>query len=132
VFRKHIGFALLDADCELVCTTWGKGKSALHDVRTSEQPFEIRVSKVIGVMPFLFLAIEDDPGPDSTRRFVERNSIALLSNYGRLPGDPPSAGWLGRHSRSNRVRESGLWNSNHVNEHHAPEFLTRLACLVGM
>jgi hypothetical protein len=30
------------------------------------------------------------------------------------------------------VRESGLWNSNHVNEHHAPEFLTRLACLVGM
>ena len=132
VFRQHVGFALLTADPELVCPTWGKGNSALRDVRTSEQPFEIRVSKVIGVMPFLWLAIDDDPGPYSMRGFVERNSIALLSNYDRSPEDPPSPGWLGCHSRSDRVRKSGLWNSNHVDEHHAPEFLTQLASLVGM
>jgi hypothetical protein len=131
VFRKHVGFALLDADREILCTTWGEGDSASREIRGSEHSVEIRVSEVIGVMPFLWFAIEDDPGPDSMRGFVERNSIALLSNFGRLPLDAPSAVWLGHRSRSDRVRRSGLWNSNHVEERHAPEFLARLATLVG-
>ena len=127
VFRKHVGFALLDADREITCPTWGEGNSAPRDIRAIEQPLEIRVSEVIGAMP----SIEDDAGPDSMRGFVERNSIAFLSNFRRHALDAPSAGWLGRHSRSDRVRKSGLWNSNHVDERHAPDFLVRLARLTG-
>jgi hypothetical protein len=74
VFRKHMGIALLDADHDVVCATWGEGNSASREVRVSEQPLEIRVSKVLGAMPFLSLAIDDDPGPDSMRGFVERKA----------------------------------------------------------
>ncbi len=131
VFRKHIGFALLDADREIACPTWGEGNSAPRDVRANEQHLETHVSEVIGAMPFVWLAIEDDPGPDSMRGFVERNSIALMSNFGRYALDAPSAGWLGRHSRSERIGESGLWNYHHVDERHAPDFVVRLARLTG-
>lgn len=131
VFRKHVGFALLNADDEIDCTTWGEGNSAPHDVRASERSLEVLVSEVIGAMPFLWLAVEDDPGPDSMRGFVERNSVALLSNFGRHSLDPPSADWPGHHSQSDRVRRSGLWNSNHVEGSHTPEFLGQLASLVG-
>jgi len=40
-------------------------------------------------MPFLWLAIEDTAGPDSLRCYIERNSLALLSNYEKPPIDPP-------------------------------------------
>jgi hypothetical protein len=120
----------LNTDHDRVLNTWGKGSAASRDVRVGEQPLEIRVSRLIGAMPILWLAIEDHPDPDNTRGFVERNSIALLSNYERWPLDPSSAGWLGRYSRSDRVKKSGLWNSNHVDEHHAPEFLDRFASIV--
>ena len=29
------------------------------------------------------------------RGYIERNAIALLSNYGKPAIDPPSPGWLG-------------------------------------
>lgn len=97
-----------------------------------EEPLEREVSRHIGDMPFLWLPIEDDPGPESARGFVERNSIALLSNFDRDALDPPSESWLGRHSDRPRVRQSGLWNSNHVDETYAPEFLERLRALVEL
>jgi len=74
------------------------------------------VSEVIGKMSFLWLPVDDEPGPNSQRGYIERNVIALLSNYEREPLDPPSENWLGRHSDRERVRESGLWNQNHVDE----------------
>jgi hypothetical protein len=55
----------------------------------------------------------------------------LLSNYGKKPLDPASPGWLGRHCNRERVRGSGLWNSNHVDEPYDPAFLDRLAQLVA-
>ena len=61
----------------------------------SEQPLEQRVSRVIGDMPFLWIDIGDEPGPASLRGYIERNTIALLSNFDRLPLDPPSTAWLG-------------------------------------
>ena len=45
--------------------------------------------------------------------------------------DPPSDGWLGRHAASERVRASGLWNSDHVDEPCDPSFLDRLERLAG-
>ena len=49
-------------------------------------------------MWFLWLAIEGEARPDNRRGYVERNSIALLSNFNKLALDPPSQGWLGHHS----------------------------------
>jgi hypothetical protein len=85
---------------------------------------------VIGEMPFLWLAIDDDPGPDSLRGLVERNSIALLSNAGKASADAPSPDWLGLHCSRKQVRASGLWNNNHVDESYAPAFLDDLEALI--
>lgn len=75
-------------------------------------------------MPFLWLAVDDPPGPDSDRGYIERNAIALLSNYGApQPIDPPSATWLGRHAAADAIRRSGLWNVNHVVNRYEPVFL---------
>ena len=57
-------------------------------------------------MPFLWLAIEDTAGPDSLRCYIERNSIALLSNYEKPPLDPPSRHWLGHYCDRERVRSA--------------------------
>jgi hypothetical protein len=82
-------------------------------------------------MPFLWLSIEDDAEPESLRGFIERNSIALLSNANKPSLDPPSPGWLGHHSDRERVRQSGLWNQNHVDESYDPAFLLKLDQLVS-
>lgn len=82
-------------------------------------------------MPFLWLSVDDAPGPDSRRGYVERNSIALLSNFIGEPIDPPSPNWLGRCCNRERVRRSGLWNSNHVDESCDPAFLDVLSALIN-
>jgi hypothetical protein len=105
----------------------GIEKSAL---KLQELPLEQHVSAYICAMPFLWLAIEDAPGPESGRAAIERNSIALLSNYRKPAIDPPSLEWLGRSSDRERVRESGLWNNNHVDKSYDPAFLTLLLQLV--
>ncbi len=81
-------------------------------------------------MPFLWLAIEDQPGPDSLRGYIERNAIALLSNHGKRPIDPASLSWLGQYCDREKVRASGLWNSNHVEEPYDPAFLDTLEQLI--
>jgi hypothetical protein len=113
------------------CPTWGAGNNAPTDVRSRELALEREVSKAIGAMPFVWLAIEDEPSAGSLRGFVERNAIALLSNFENEPLDPPSAGWLGHYCNRERVRKSGLWNQNHVNEAYDHAFLSRFEKLVA-
>ena len=122
IFRLIVGTALIEKD-GLNYPSWGQGSSAPRAVREGEQSLERAVSVVIGDMPFLWLAIEDESGPDSLRGYIERNVIALLSNIGRPPFDPPSRNWLGHWCNRKRVRGSGLWNSNHVDEDYDPAFL---------
>ena len=81
------------------------------------------MTRYIGSMPFLWLDIDDEPGPQSTRGFIERNVIALLSNHGRKTIDPPSPGWLGHASDRPLVCTSGLWNQRHAGEDYDPAFL---------
>jgi hypothetical protein len=120
VFRLHVGTAMIKRDgCpQGIAETWGKGSSASKDVRKNEHPLEQVVSRHIRQMPFLWLAVEDVPGPDSLRGIIERNAIALLSNYNIQddPLDPPSPEWLGLHADREEIRRSGLWNVNHVTE----------------
>jgi hypothetical protein len=130
IFRLIVGAALIKRD-RLTFPTWGKGNTADRDVRHGELDLERQVSQVIGNMRFMWLAIEDQAGPDSHRGFVERNSIALLSNYDKPALDPPSSAWLGHYCDRERVRASGLWNQNHVGETYDPVFLDTLARLVS-
>lgn len=101
-------------------------------MRIGERALECAVSQVLGGMPFLWLAIDDDAGPERQRGYIERNAISLLSNYNKRPIDPPSPGWLGRLCDRERVRTSGLWNSNHVDEVYDPAFLKKLDELVSV
>jgi hypothetical protein len=130
IFRLIIGTALMSRDGHQ-CPTWGDGSTASATIRAGETQLECEVSKVIRAMPFLWLAIEDEPSDRSLRGTIERNAIALLSNYGKPPLDPASPGWLGRHCNRERVRASGLWNSNHVDEEYDPAFLDQLAELIS-
>jgi len=129
IFRLIVGTALIARDGHTV-ETWGRGNTAPSAVMAAEHEFECVVSGVIRQMPFLWLRVDDEPGPDSLRGTIERNSIALLSNVGKPALDPPSPAWLGRHCDREKVRSSGLWNSRHVDEAYAPAFLDVLEGLV--
>lgn len=126
IFRLLIGESLLCRSGQ-TSASWGRQSSAPRDIRENEHAHECNVSRTLGEMPFLYLAIDDEPGPGSLRGNIERNSIALLSNYERDAIDPASSQWLGQYSERVRVRRSGLWNSNHVDETYNPAFLDRMA-----
>ncbi|HEC11669.1 MAG TPA: hypothetical protein ENI80_00185 [Acidiferrobacteraceae bacterium] len=130
IFRLIVGTALVDLDGH-VYPTWGQGSSAPKDIPEKEQPLEQLVSKSIREMPFLCLEIADEPGPNSLRGYIERNTIALLSNYNKLPADAASPQWLGHHCNREKVRNSGIWNQNHVDEDYDPVFLDELERLVS-
>jgi hypothetical protein len=129
IFRLLVGAALLAGD-PAQCSTWGQNSSAAAEIRLAEHELECQVSAVIGKMPFLFLHIGDDPGPQSLRGVIERNAIALLSNSGRTPLDAASIDWLGHRCPRQRVRDSHLWNQNHVGEAYDPAFLDTLETLI--
>jgi len=141
IFRLLVGQALL-AQGELAsCKSWGvKGDAGRASVAldmdrgelaATEEPVERAVSRRLGTMTFLWLNIGDEPGPGSLRGAIERNAIALLSNHGRAPLDPPSPSWLGHASDRPLVRGSGLWNQRHVEEAYDPAFLDTLEILIA-
>lgn len=129
IFRLHVGTALLARDGmdKAISLTWGDKSSASLATRQAEYLLEREVSSYIGNMPFLWLSVPGAGGPGNDRDFLERNSIALLSNFERPPVDPPSSGWLGMQASRPAIRLSGLWNVNHVEKVHVPDFLDRLA-----
>ena len=133
IFRLHVGTALMARDQwpKEIARNWG-GSNAPRMIKEAEVPYEQSISHYIGSMPFLWLGINDEPGPESLRGYVERNAIALLSNVHRIgtPIDPPSQTWLGRWAKSPKIRDSGLWNSNHVDDFVNPHFLETLNSLI--
>jgi hypothetical protein len=129
VFRKLVGQALAAKDPILEVATWGKGQSAAQSVRSAERALEEEVSRYIGDMSFLWLPVNDSPSPRSRRAYIERNSIALLSNVAADCGvcpDQPSSNWLGLWCPKEDVRLSGLWNSRNVHETYDPVFLDEM------
>jgi hypothetical protein len=130
IFRLIVGTAIM-ARKGHDSPTWGHGSNAPADVRAAENALECEVSTVICAMPFLWLAVDDEPGAKSLRGYIERNTIALLSNLEKDALDPPSAGWLGHYCNRERVRKSGLWNQNHVDEAYDRVFLDRLDKLIS-
>ena len=140
IFRLLIGQALLARGELAHCSSWGvKGDAAKASAElgmnremlaSAEAPVEQAATHHIGTMQFLWVNIDDKPGPNSLRGVIERNAIALLSNHGRTPLDSPSLRWLGHDSDRPLVRSSGLWNQRHVAETHDPAFLKRFELMI--
>jgi hypothetical protein len=141
IFRLLVGQALLKNGAVAPCNSWGikseKGKASetlqisREALDAAEAPVELAVSDYMATMPFLWLKVDDQPARDSLRGVIEQNTIALLSNYERAAIDPPSAGWLGHNSNRNLVRESGLWNQQHVTETYDSDYLDILETLIN-
>lgn len=128
VFRKRVGEAIIERDgLHDEYPHWGEGSTAGRDRRLAELELERRVSDYIRSLPFLWLHVDDEPSAESQRAVIERNAIALLSNYQQERVDARSAEWLGQHSRSEYIRDAGLWNVNHVDEEYDPSFLPTVA-----
>ena len=130
IFRLLVGTAIISAQ-NLNYPTWGQGNSGTKEIREAEIPLEKLVSQFIRQMPFIYLDVPDAPGPNSLRGYIEINCIALLSNYAKDPIDQSSATWQGKKCNREKVRESGLWNQNHVDEPYDPNFITTLEDLVN-
>ena len=131
-FRERVGEALVQRDgLHADYPEWGDGSSAARDLRLTELGLEQQVSTYLRGLPFLWVDVDDEPGPESDRAYLERNVLALVSNYGKPPMDPRADEWLGTDSRSEKIRESGLWNVNHFDESYDPAFLDRLAEAIG-
>jgi len=125
IFRLHVGTAML-ANGEWpvsIQANWGNGSSADVAIRKEEYPLEVAVSRYIGNMPFLWLGVDDEPSFRSDRGVVETGAISLLSNRNRPAIDPPSTSWLGHMADRAAVRESGLWDVNHVDDLPTSKFL---------
>ena len=134
VFRYLIGDALIRSSrvpADVISPSWGIGNNATAEVRRSEYLLEKVVSEHIRAMPFICLPADDAPGPNSIRKRVERNAIALLSNFDRETIDAPSRNWLGLNSSQTKVRKSGLWNVDHADEEPSDVFLIQLRELVA-
>lgn len=123
IFRLLVGEALIRRDPSSVIASWDANQPFDSAAWIAEKRHEVRVSGFLGETSLLFLPIDDPPGSDSLRGLIERNSIALLSNNCLPSGIEPTQGWLGHHSGRDKVRRSGLWNQQHVDETHDPAFL---------
>ncbi len=140
IFRLIVGTALAAANGIDLPPSWGVGNSASQaahklgrsrqSVKDNEEELERKVSRYIGQMPFLWLAVPDEPGPNSMRGLIEGNAIALLSSYISPAVDLQSKNWMGRHSDRDRVRRSGLWNNIHVDETWDARFLDDMETFV--
>jgi hypothetical protein len=107
IFRLHVGSALLHHDGQIECRSWGVGQTASGELRMQERKLETMVSQIIGGMTFIWMKVEDEPGPQSKRGYFERNAIALLSNYRKPSFDAPSELWLGQYCASERCGTPG-------------------------
>jgi hypothetical protein len=138
VFRRLVGNAIKNRDHLAEPRSWDVANDPAtaasllgltrEQVVIAEQPLEAAGSDYIRGMSVLWLAIDDTAGPRSDRGIIERNTIALLSNYGREATDPSSREWLGSHCDRERLRRSGLWNNHYTDQEYET---TQLAVIEG-
>ena len=136
VFRAHVGRSLIDRD-GLKNPKWKCTSKDLRPLSPSERKaikedegsLEHEVSAIIRQMPFLWVAVYDE----DLRRYLEKNSIALLSNMGKGKEvlNSHSCTWLGKYHPKSEVRNSGLWNIEHTDKEHEDGFLEILESTVN-
>lgn len=131
VYRKYVGEAIIEKyDLHDDYPDWKKTRKSIErdhkDVRDEEYILERRVSTYIREQPFIWVEVEDEPSSNSDRTYLEQNIIALLSNFDKQSIDSRTEGWLGNQSPRRRIRESGLWCLNHVDEEYDSDTLDLL------
>ncbi|RRH77369.1 hypothetical protein [Falsigemmobacter faecalis] len=131
VFRLLTGAALARQAGGDMPAGWGGERPQDTQTQAAEQRLEAEVSTLMARLELRCLPVADPPGQQSLRKVLEAGAIALLSNHGRLPIDPPSAGWLGHHSHAALVRSSGLWNRDHVQRSPDPSFIATLEAVAA-
>lgn len=131
IFRLHVGRAWMRASpSDQWPVSWAQGQSASREIRLGEAGLEAQVSQVIGSMRVLWLNVDDQPGANSERAYIERNLIGLVSRAGFLWGKDWHS-WLGRHAADWRIATSGLWNLNYVYSKPDADFIERFADAVA-
>ena len=80
------------------------------------------ISSYIGQMPFLWVNVDGEDG-HLLRTRLERNAIALLSNWHNHGLDRHSPSWLGLCSGKPEIKQSGLWNVQHTKSSYKRSFL---------
>ena len=121
IFRLHIGNSIINKE-NLSFPTWGIGQTATIEVKANEKILEQKVSEVIGNMKILWISVNDTPGKESDRSYIEKNTIGLLSTV-RRKIDTASKNWLGNYNPNFYLRESSLWNVDYVENDYDPRFL---------
>ncbi len=121
IFRKHLGAAILAKENphSLKLREWMKQNKTFRDV-------EEKVSRLLREkFSFRYVRVDDR---DERLELEER----LISTLARFSPKYISPNWLGQYSPSREIRESGLWNVEHVDSprYMGPKQLARLEQLV--
>lgn len=79
MFRRHVGAAIIQRDHlpDELLDSWLDRRRPRGERAGLESQIELAVSRYIGAMPFLWLAVPDR----EDRACIERHSIGLLSGW---------------------------------------------------
>jgi hypothetical protein len=72
------------------------------------------VSEYIRSLPFLWIDVPGEPGPDCERAMLEKNLIGLLAHSRKTVPGLIRNNWLGRKAAEPRITRTGLWNLDHT------------------
>lgn len=119
IFRKNIGRVLLHKDNESYRCIWDKNFTATNtrnewgifrDIE-KEQELECQITEIIrSKFSFRFIIIEDE----SRRLGKDGLEKRLIGTVAKCRDCDPSPNWLGKDSPVKKVRESGLWQYQHL------------------
>ena len=104
VFRKHIGGAIISKQ--------GLGEKRLRNWHSNEGRPDTEMEEKVSLTlqdNFSFTCLE-------VNNVVERLSLeeGLIALFASDMEETPSSCWLGHYAANQRIRQSGLWNSEHV------------------
>ena len=96
IFRLHVGIAIIEReDLHDEFPNWGTPlrdlKRDIMKIREEKHPLGQRVSEYIRSLPFLIVDINDEPGPESERFYVERKLGRSARPLGISPSRPARA-----------------------------------------
>jgi hypothetical protein len=117
VYRKHIGRAFLNQSHDPYLNVWNIDftikknrieKRHLRDIK-KEHALETQITEWLrSRKSFRFILVDD-------KNIRERLEAHCIGTVAFCSSCRPSPHWLGRHSPIQAIRESGLWNVQHVN-----------------
>lgn len=117
IFRKNIGRALLNKTNHPYLKIWEidftlrENREGFENSRDIDIEKEVE-SKITEILKekfsFRFIIIDDK----NVRKRLERALIATVAKCRRCR---PSSIWLGNYSPDQRIKESGLWQTQHIN-----------------